>query len=143
MAIRIRRLHLSDYDPLVELFRLSGVEPRVKGRDSRAAIANQLRSKRNVYLGALDGDRLIGAVFGTHDTRKGWINRLAVDPEYRRQGIAARLVQATERGLRKQGIQMFAALIEPENAASAAVFRSLGYDVDPILYARRKLRETI
>jgi hypothetical protein len=34
---------------------------------------------------------------------------------------------------------MFAALIEPANKASAEVFRSLGYEVQPILYARRKL----
>jgi hypothetical protein len=34
---------------------------------------------------------------------------------------------------------MFAALIEPANTTSAAVFRSLGYEVQPILYARRKL----
>ena len=143
MAIRIRRLRLSDYDSLVELFRLTGMEPRVKGRDSRTAISVQLRSNGNVYLGAFDGDRLIGAVFGNHDSRKGWINRLAVDPEYRRRGVAARLVRAAEGGLRKKGIQMFGALIEPENAASEAVFRSLGYDVDPILYARRKLRADI
>jgi hypothetical protein len=34
---------------------------------------------------------------------------------------------------------MFGALIEPANKGSAAVFRSLGYEVQPILYARRKL----
>lgn len=38
----------------------------------------------------------------------------------------------------EQGIQMFAALIEPGNAESEAVFRSLGYDILPIRYARRK-----
>lgn len=44
-----------------------------------------------------------------------------------------------ERGLREQRIRMFAALIEPGNAASEAVFRSLGYEILPIVYARRKL----
>ena len=44
-----------------------------------------------------------------------------------------------ERGLREQGIQVFAALIEPDNVASEAVFRGLGYEIDPMLYARRKI----
>jgi len=35
---------------------------------------------------------------------------------------------------------MFAALIEPANKTSAAVFQSLGYEVQHILYARRKLQ---
>jgi ribosomal protein S18 acetylase RimI-like enzyme len=114
------------------------MEPRTHGRDSRTAIRSQLRIARNRYLGAFDGGRLVGAVLGTQDGRKGWINRLAVHPDYRRRRLASRLVRTCERGLREQGIRMFAALIEPENSASEAVFRALGYEVLPILYARRK-----
>lgn len=138
IAIRIRSLRLADYNALIAMYRLCGVEPRTKGRESRAAMTRQLRTSGNRYLGAFDGDRLVGAVLGTHDSRKGWINRLAVDPAFRRRGVAGRLVKACERGLREQGIQMFAALIEPGNAASEAVFRGLGYEILPILYARRK-----
>ncbi|MGI0150132.1 MAG: GNAT family N-acetyltransferase, partial [Thermoplasmata archaeon] len=143
IPIRIRRLQLSDYDAMIELFRVCGLGPRLKGRDRLAAIAGQLRSKRNVYLGAFDGDRLVGAVLGTHDTRKGWINRLAVHPDYRRAGIARRLVRKAERELRRQGLQMFAALIEPGNTASEAVFRALGYEILLIQYARRKVHRGV
>jgi N-acetylglutamate synthase len=143
MSIRIRSLRLSDYDPAISLLRASGMEPRLKGRESRTAIAAQLRTRRNVYLGAFDRDRLVGTVFGTHDTRKGWINRLAVHPDYRRRGIAERLVRRAERGLAEQGIRMFAALIEPGNAGSEAVFRALGYEIHPMLYARRKVTEGV
>lgn len=134
----MRRIRLSDYDALIELFRVCGLDPRIKGRDGRAAIAAQLRTPHNVYLGAFDGDRVVGTVLGTHDTRKGWINRLAVHPDCRRSGIASRLVRMAERASRKQGIQMFATLIEPGKAESKPVFRSLSYDILPIRYARRK-----
>ncbi len=142
-AIHIRLLDLSDYEAMADLFRICGIGPQSRGRDSRAAIARQLRPKRNCYLGAFDGDRLLGTVLGTHDTRKGWINRLAVHPEYRRRGIASRLVRECERGLRKQGIQMFAAIIEKGNRPSERVFRLLGYELGPVTYARRKLRPGI
>lgn len=143
IPIRIRRLRPSDYDALIEVFRLCNLDPRVRGRDRRTAMAAQLRSRRNPYLGAFNRDRLVGAVLGTHDTGKGWINRLAVLPEYRRSGIATRLVRQAERELRKQGIEMFAALIEPGNRTSEAVFRALGYEILPIRYARRKLRPAV
>lgn len=143
MPIRLRRLRGADYEALVRLLQVAGMDPRTRGRDSRTAIARQLRATQNVYLGAFDGRRLVGAVLGTHDTRKGWINRLAVHPSYRRHGIARRLVREAERQLHRQGIEMFAALIEPDNRASAAVFRSLKYSVEPMLYARHKLRKDI
>src|SRR5437899_6813114 len=143
MAIRIHPLRLSDYDAMIELFRICGLDPRTRGRDAKAAIARQLRSNRAKYLGAFEGTRLVGTVLGTHDTRKGWINRLAVDPGYRRRAIAARLVRHCELVLRKKGLEMFAALIEPENRASEEFFQSVGYDILPIIYARKKRRESV
>jgi ribosomal protein S18 acetylase RimI-like enzyme len=143
IALRIRPLRLSDYESMVGLFELSGLQPRTKGRDSRAAIRRQLRAKSNHYLGAFDGKRLVGTVLGTHDTRKAWINRLAVHPDYRRRGLGKRLIRACERALRSEGLEMFTALIEPENKSSVRVFRSAGYEILPMRYARKKLRRDI
>ena len=128
---------------MIALFQIAGMNPKTRGRDSPRSFTEQLRRNRRSYLGAFDGDRLVGVVLGTHDTRKAWINRLAVHPDYRRRSIAARLVRACERVLREQGLKMFAALIEPENRASEAFFRSLGYEIVPILYARKKLRDSV
>jgi len=143
MAIRIRPLRRSDYDAMIALFRVCGLNPKTNGRDSLRSFAQQLRRNADSYLGAFDGGRLVGTVLGTHDTRKGWINRLAVDPGYRRRAIAARLVLRCELVLRKKGLEMFAALIEPENQASEAFFESQGYDILPIIYARKKRRESV
>ena len=143
LAIQIRPLRRSDYHAMIALFRIAGMNPKTRGRDGPRSFGEQLRRNRGSYLGAFDRDRLVGVVLGTHDTRKAWINRLAVHPDYRRRSIAARLVRACERVLRERGLKMFAALIEPENRASAAFFRSLGYEILPILYARKKLRESV
>ncbi len=143
MALQIRPLHLRDYDQMISLFRTCGLDPKIRGRDSRPSIARQLRSNRGLYLGAFDGNRLMGTVLGTHDSRKGWINRLAVHPAHRRRGLARRLVRTCERALRARRIEMFCALIETDNVASEAVFRSLGYKIVRLSYARRKLRDGI
>src|SRR5439155_15794700 len=108
----------ADYNAMVRLLRLCGLNPRTKGRESRTSIAAQLRTRRNRYLGAFEGARLVGTVFGTHDGRKGWINRLAVHPVYRRRHLATRPVRICECGLRGRGLQVFAALVEPDNVAS-------------------------
>ncbi len=134
----IRCVRPEDYDQIVEVWSQSGLSVRHKGRDSESAFAWQLGRFRDLYLVATDGDRIVGVVLGSHDQRKGWVNRLAVLPEYRRSGVASALISACEDGIRRQGIEIVAVLIEPDNAASAALFEKSGYKADvPVRYYRK------
>jgi ribosomal protein S18 acetylase RimI-like enzyme len=100
---------------------------RPRGRDSREAMARQLASGTHTLIGLEQRGELIGVVLATHDGRKGWINRLAVLPEHRRQGHATRLVAEAERVLRAQGMTVIGILVEAGNDASLALFGNLGY----------------
>jgi ribosomal protein S18 acetylase RimI-like enzyme len=124
----IRRLGLEDYEELLGLWRRAGLHSlRLQGRDSREALARQLASGVQTILGLEVGGQLVGAVVVTHDSRKGWINRLAIAPDHRRQGYGARLIRAAEEALHEQDIHVIAALIESDNPASLALFRKTGY----------------
>ena len=125
--VLIRELREEDYDALVALWRDAGLLFKPRGRDTREAVARQLQKPTAAYLVAEIGGEVVGAVLGTHDGRKGWINRLAVAPEYRRRGLAARLVAEAERRLAAQGVEIFACLVEDWNQDSRAAFEKLGY----------------
>jgi ribosomal protein S18 acetylase RimI-like enzyme len=126
--VHIRRLELEDYDELMALWQQSGLHSlRPKGRDSRAALAEQLASGVQTMLGLEIDGQLVAAVVATHDSRKGWINRLVVKPEHRRRGYAQRLIEEAERVLREQGMRVIAALIESDSTASLALFQQAGY----------------
>ena len=140
MTVRIAPLRLQDHEEIVSLWRRSGLTNRVNLRDSRRAFARQLRSNRGLYLGAFDGKRLVGTVLGTHDTRKGWINRLAVDPAYQRKGVGTRLLRASERALARRGMKVISAFITNGNARSMNLFRRSGYEVvSDMTHVRKKL----
>ncbi len=117
-----------DHARLIALWEAAGLPYKLTGRDSLEAFARQQAGGQQTVLGveAEDG-KLIGAVIATHDGRKGWINRLAVHPDYRRQGIGRQLITAAEDALKAQGMTVIAALIEPENEVSLAVFIAAGY----------------
>lgn len=126
--ITVRALGLDDYPNWMEVWQRAGLHSvRPQGRDSREAFARQLASGTHTVIGLEVGAKLAGVVLATQDGRKGWINRLAVLPEHRHRGYAARLVAEAERALKEQGMMVIAALIEPENGASLALFRKLGY----------------
>lgn len=135
----------SDYERLVALWSAAGLSFKPAGRDSREAFEQQLDSGRQRVLGVEDGaGDLVGAVVVTHDGRKGWINRLAVHPSHRRQGLGRALIRAAEASLREQGIEIFAALIEPGNDVSLAVFEAAGYQDWPgIHYVSKRDRPDI
>ncbi len=140
MAVRIAPLRGSDYDAVIALWRRADLILRVGKRDTRRSFTRQLRLNRGLYLGAYDGDRLVGTVLGTHDSRKGWVNRIAVDPSYQGRGIGTRLLRACEKALVRKGIRIFAALVNAENEASRNLFEKEGYEfLEGILYVRKKV----
>ncbi|MFQ5886920.1 MAG: GNAT family N-acetyltransferase, partial [Anaerolineae bacterium] len=112
IEIDIRPLAKEDYEALVSVWQRAGLKFKPQGRDSREALSRQLRQGQVTLLGAEKGGRLIGVVMVSHDGRKGWINRLAVEPAYRRRGLGARLIAAAEEELHGQGVEVIAALIE-------------------------------
>jgi ribosomal protein S18 acetylase RimI-like enzyme len=134
----LRHLTTDDYDAVIRLWKQAGLQSvRLRGRDSHDAFAAQLAAGQTV-IGLEETGQLVGAVLVTHDTRKGWINRLAVHPDYRRKGYGAQLIAAAERELRDMGFQIFAVLIEADNDASRELFAREGYRAHDILYMTKR-----
>lgn len=132
-------LDASHHDEIVALWQRAGLHIRLDGRDSAEAFSRQMASGVQTAIGLRTAGRLVALALATHDSRKGWINRLAVDPDYRRQGLATRLIGLCEAHFQALGIDIWAALIEDWNEASLALFRSAGYALaDDITYASRR-----
>jgi len=137
--MRIRDFRIEDYDAVTALWTAAGLPFRPNGRDRREPVAREIEGDRALSLVAEEGPRIVGVVFGTHDGRKGWINRLAVAPDLRRRGLAKALVGEVEARLRRLGIGIVGCLIEQENRVSQAAFAELGYKRHPeiIYHAKR------
>jgi ribosomal protein S18 acetylase RimI-like enzyme len=140
----IRKMRIQDYESLIALWKEGNIPYRPRGRDSKKNIQQQLRQSTSLYFVAENKGKIVGAILGTHDGRKGWINRLVVTPTYRRKGIAKRLIQEAEQRFVATGIDIVACLIEGWNDVSAKVFERLGYRKHPdILYYSKRKNENI
>jgi len=125
--MKTRSLTVADYDQIVELWRRAGLPYKPQGRDGREAVEAQIVAYPDLCIGAFEGNRFVGVVLATTDGRKGWINRLGVDPDCRRRGVAKTLIHEAETALHKHGIRVFCALIESGNTTSMRLFRASGY----------------
>jgi ribosomal protein S18 acetylase RimI-like enzyme len=143
MSVQIRPMTIREYDAVIALWQRAGLPFEPEGRDSFHAIAQPAPSTAGhlMFVAEAHG-QIVGTAFGSHDGRKGWINRLAVDPRYRRRGIARQLVAKVEEALAHEGIMIVAALVEAPNEPSLKLFRKLGYEERrDIIYFRKFLRD--
>ena len=144
----VRKLRPSDYEELLSVWEGAGLPSRPKGRDSRPELTRQMGLKTSVYLKVVvkEGakERIVAVVLGTHDGRKGWINRLAVLPAHRRRGLGRMLVEELEKRFQKMGFEICCGLIETYNDVSMNFFAKLGYvrHEDIIYYSKRKSEGT-
>jgi ribosomal protein S18 acetylase RimI-like enzyme len=125
--MEIRKLTIKDYEEIIKLWSKAKLPYKPHGRDSKEAIAAEMKANPNFFLGAFEDNQLIGVVILSRDARKGWINRLAVDPNHQRRGVANALIAESEKVLRKYGFRIFCALIEDYNTASKTLFKKCGY----------------
>jgi ribosomal protein S18 acetylase RimI-like enzyme len=138
--MKIRILSADNCDEIANLWCRAGLHYQPEGRDSKRSLARQMKANPDFFLGAFEGSRLIGVVILSSDLRKGWMNRLAIDPSYRRKGVAKALIEKSERVLRKHGLKMFCSLIDEDNAASRALFEKCGFTrrADILYYSKRE-----
>jgi len=125
----IRELRGSDYEQLLALWRRTGQRINPAGRESPEAIGRLLEAMGPFMLVAEDGDRLVGVALGSHDGYEGFINRVAVDAEHRRRGLARRLIDEAERRLADKGIRKTVVIVDEASQGSIEAFRRMGYRV--------------
>ncbi|TFF85178.1 GNAT family N-acetyltransferase [Candidatus Heimdallarchaeota archaeon] len=126
--MKVRRATKKDIPDIINIWNETSLKIRNKGRDHPEALEKQLQQPNMWILVSQIQEEIVGVVLVTHDSRKGWINRLAVKPNKRRKGIGLKLLAAAEKSLEKLGIKVYSALILEENEVSKKLFEKAGYN---------------
>ena len=98
--------------------------------DSLDDVRQAASGSTSVLLVAEEEGRIVGTVIGGFDGWRGNIYRLAVHPEYQRQGIARRLVSDIEARLAEMGAKRITALVERDHPWATGFWDAAGYDLD-------------
>ena len=125
--INYRNLTLVD---AVEVFELEK-EIFTKEAWSLAQVKEELGGARRLYIGAIDGDLASGRIVGyggiAVSGESADIHNIAVVEEFRRQGIARRLIARLERWAKDQGASEILLEMRVGNAEAKPLYESLGY----------------
>ena len=127
--IDLRPCRPADVDAVLALWQRAEAVPRPTDRPD--ALLRRLERDPDLFILAWDGDRLVGSLMGGWDGWRGQMYRLAVDPDYRRRGLARRLVEAVEARLRALGAERVTSLVFVHEPGAASFWHRAGYRPDP------------
>jgi ribosomal protein S18 acetylase RimI-like enzyme len=104
LNIEYSALTMADYPEVIALWEgMPGIG--LSSADSPEAIARYLNRNPGVSFVARKDGKVIGAVLGGHDGRRGYLQHLAVVPGSRHHGVGKTLVEKCLGALNKQGIK--------------------------------------
>lgn len=132
----IREIRTVDSEALRTLWKDAGF--RLLGDDD-LGLARFARRNPGLVLVAAEGTRVIGSALGAWDGRRGWIYHVSIAPSHRRQGIATRLIDQVEAGLRALGCRKVNVMVRPDSDGGAEFWAARGYEVSAARQFGREL----
>ena len=94
---------------------------------SEKSIASELSNKLSLWLVALEDHRVVGYVGSQTVLGETDMMNIAVHPEYRRQGIANRLILDLIQGLSERGSHSLMLEVRISNEPAISVYHNLGF----------------
>lgn len=135
----IRPFQTEDEASVVSLWQLC--ELTVPWNNPYKDIARKLKVQPELFLVGMLDSLLIATVMGGYDGHRGWINYLAVHPDFQGQGYAQQVMENVESELRKRGCPKINLQIRSGNARVMALYQKLGFTDDQALSMGKRLEE--
>lgn len=128
-AVRHRRAGQEDYGPVLEVDgRAFPPFWRLDGRGLDEALRATPRTRFRVVT---SGSEVVAYALTGRARRRGFLQRLAVDPAHRREGLGRELVVDALGWLRRRGVVRVVVNTPTGNEAAVALYESLGFRREP------------
>jgi ribosomal protein S18 acetylase RimI-like enzyme len=125
--VTIRSIRFPDeYPSVYALWERAGSGIHLGSTDQPAEMEKKIARDPDLFLVAEKEGRLVGAVLGGFDGRRGLVYHLAVEPGERRQGIGEALMNELENRLRQKGCRRYYLLVTWDNVDALRFYERRG-----------------
>lgn len=138
MAFEIVRYRSEFQAAVVELWEKCGLV--VSQNDPVEDIGRKLEFQPDLFfVGLLDG-RMAGSIMVGYEGHRGWINYLAVAPEFQKKGYGGMLVQKATYALKKMGCLKVNLQVRRGNSSVIEFYKRLGFKEDDVISLGMRLK---
>jgi ribosomal-protein-alanine N-acetyltransferase len=121
-ALEVRRLRATDLDSIEVIERRSYPTPW-----SRSMFAGELAKPASICLGAFEGGQLVGYMIISRYVDAWHVMNLAVDPEFRRRGIASLLLDQLFELTDSGGARGYTLEVRVSNEGAIRLYEGAGF----------------
>ena len=139
---KLRVMQIEDYQNVYNLWMtIDGFGIRSID-DSEAGVARFLKRNPTTSVVAEADGKIVGVIMAGHDGRRGYIHHTAVLPEYRKHGIASRLVERALFALDMEGIKKVALVAFSKNEIGNEFWEKRGFIArEDLVYRNKNIHE--
>ncbi len=137
MTIEIRPYESHDEIQVVQLWTDCGLV--VPWNNPNRDIQRKLAVQPELFLVGCLADQIIATVMAGYDGHRGWINYLAVHPNYQHAGLGGRMMDEAEIRLRAAGCPKINLQVRSINTNMIEFYRKIGYKVDDVVSLGKRL----
>lgn len=135
----IRQFQSGDEDAVVDLW--SACNLTRSWNNPRLDIERKLKDSPELFFVGLLDDRIVSSVMAGYDGHRGWVYYLAVDPEYRKQGLGRQIMAYAEEILLALGCPKIDLMVRKTNTEVIRFYEQIGYREDEVITMSRRLIE--
>ena len=136
-AIEIRSFRQEDEAPLIKLW--ERCELVVAWNDPSKDISRKVQLDPEGLLLGWHDNLLIASVMADYEGHRGWINYLAVDPEFRRKGLGRTMMKAAETYLEQFECPKINLQIRAQNDQVIEFYKSIGFLQEDVINMGKRL----
>jgi ribosomal protein S18 acetylase RimI-like enzyme len=135
--MEIRPYEVNDEEAVIQLWKDCGLV--VSWNNPALDIQRKLKVQSEMFLvGLLDG-KIVASVMAGYDGHRGWINYLAVHPDFQRKGLARKMMDAAEVCLREVGCPKINLQVRTSNTGVIEFYNRIGYKLDDVVSFGKRL----
>jgi ribosomal protein S18 acetylase RimI-like enzyme len=135
ISLNFRPFELSDFNEVIVLWEKAGLI--LSQSDTLSGLKKKLDCDPELFFVTEEDSHIIGVVMGSYDGRRGWINHLAVDPDYQGRKIGQKMVRELEKLLKNKGCDKVNLLIELSNDKVEHFYEKQGYQRDDLIFMEK------
>ena len=124
---------------VIELWRRCGLT--VPWNNPKLDIERKMQVDPELFLIGMTDGKVIESVIGGYEGHRGWINYLAVAPEYRKKGLGRQMMSVIEEKLQEKGCPKINLQIRGDNTEALAFYDKIGYKTEDRISMGKRLIE--
>ncbi|MCK5310769.1 MAG: GNAT family acetyltransferase [Desulfobacteraceae bacterium] len=138
MCINIRVYEKKDQEEVICLWKACGIV--VPWSNPVDDIERKLMVNPELFLVGVFEEKIVASVMGGYEGRRGWINFLAVTPEYQRKGFGREIMLYVESLLKEKGCPKINLQVRETNTKVIAFYNAIGYGNDNVLSLGKRIQ---